>query len=148
MDNPLPHLVSAGSNLAGRRRQGQHHHSDGVAGPPGQAGPQGRQGLPQGERSHGHEVVGSTDHVNSTGGETGEDADQHCTAPKTLILQDRSDLATDQRGQGHLHVLLTHQRLPHQHGSCTGCLDPIEIRAAVEAGFSHPQCLLLLKPRS
>ena len=129
---PGRHGLHMGQILDPDRDQCQHHNTDGVSSPPGQTGPQGRQRLPQRERCHGHEVVGSTDHVNSTGGETGEDADQHRTAPKTLILQERSALTTDQRGEGHLHILLTHQRLPHQHSPRTGRLDPIEIRAAEE----------------
>ena len=89
--------------------------------PPGQTGPQGRQAL-QGERCHCHKVIGSTDHVNSTGGKTGDNADQHRTAPKTLILQ-TGRLNHRSGGQGRLHILLTHQRL-HQNSPRTGRLDP------------------------
>ena len=145
---PGGHGLHMGQILDPDRDQRQHHHTDGVASTPGQTGPHGRQGLPQRERCHRHEVIGPTDHVNSTGGETGENADQHRTAPKTLILQDRPALSTDQRREGQLHILLTHQRLPHQHSPRTGRLDPIKIRAAEEAGFAHQQSLLLLKTRS
>ena len=53
-------------------------------------------------------MISATNDVNSTGSETGEDADQQGTAPKKIILQDRSCSAVDQVGQGRLNILLTH----------------------------------------
>ena len=53
-------------------------------------------------------MISATNDVNSSGSETGKDADQQGTAPKTIILQARSCSAVDQFGQGRLNILLTH----------------------------------------
>ena len=53
-------------------------------------------------------MISATNDVNSTGSETGEDADQQGTAPKKIILQERSSSTVDQDGQGRLNILLTH----------------------------------------
>ena len=53
-------------------------------------------------------MISATNDVNSTGSETGEDADQQGTAPKTIILQDCICSAVDQVCQGRLNILLTH----------------------------------------
>ena len=106
-----------------------------MTGPPSEAGTQGRQGLAQRKGSHRHEMISATNDVNSTGSETGEDADQQGTAPKKiiLILQDRSSSTVDQDAQGGLHILLTHQRFANQHGIGTSGFDPVQIRTVKEA---------------
>ena len=53
-------------------------------------------------------MISATNDMHSTGSETGEDADQQGTAPKKIILQDRSSSTVDQVGQGRLNILLTH----------------------------------------
>ena len=104
-----------------------------MTGPPGEACTQGRQGLAQRKGSHRHEMISATNDVNSTGSETGEDADQQGTAPEKIILQDRSSSTVDQVGQGRLNILLTHQRFANQHGIGASGLDPVQIRTVEEA---------------
>jgi hypothetical protein len=104
-----------------------------MACPPSEAGTQGRQGLAQRKGSHRHQMISATNDMNSTGSETGEDADQQGTAPKKIILQDRSSSTVDQVGQGGLHILLTHQRFANQHGIGTSGFDPVQIRTVKEA---------------
>ena len=104
-----------------------------MTGPPGQTCTQGRQGLAQRKGSHRHEMISATNDMNSTGSETGEDADQQGPAPKKIILQDRSSSTVDQVGQGRLNILLTHQRFANQHGIGASGLDPVQIRTVEEA---------------
>ena len=55
--------------------QRQNHNPGGVASTPGQGMTKGGQGLVQGERRHGHQVISTTHHMNSPG----------CHSVKTLI---------------------------------------------------------------
>ena len=104
-----------------------------MTGPPSEAGTQGRQGLAQRKGSHRHQMISATNDMNSTGSETGEDADQQGTAPEKIILQDRSSSTVDQDAQGRLNILLTHQRFANQHGIGTSGFDPVQIRTVKEA---------------
>ena len=104
-----------------------------MTGPPGEARTQSRHGLTQRKGSHRHQMISATNDVNSTGSETGEDADQQGTAPEKIILQDRSSSTVDQDAQGRLNILLTHQRFANQHGIGTSGLDPVQIRTVKEA---------------
>ena len=104
-----------------------------MTGPPSEAGTQGRQGLAQRKGSHRHEMISATNDMNSTGSETGENADQQGTPPEKIILQERSSSTVDQDAQGRLNILLTHQRFANQHGIGTSGLDPVQIRTVKEA---------------
>ena len=53
-------------------------------------------------------MISATNDVNSTGSETGENADQQGTPPEKIILQERSSSTVDQDAQGRLNILLTH----------------------------------------
>ena len=70
-------------------------------------------------------MVSTSDDVDCASGESGENANQHVTAAKRLILKDDAALAVNQCRQCRLHILLTHQRLTHQHRLGTGSLHTI-----------------------
>ena len=65
-----------GEVLETDRDQRQDNHSGRVACSPGQSAAAGRQGTIDGKRSHRHQVISPADHVNGSGGESGENADQ------------------------------------------------------------------------
>ena len=56
--------------------KGENNNTGGMTGPPGQGTATGGEGPVEGERSHCHEVVDTTNHMNGTGGDTGENAEQ------------------------------------------------------------------------
>ena len=78
-------------------------------------------------------MISATNDMNSTGSETGEDADQQGTAPETIILQDCFLLSRGSGWSGRTAHLLTHQRFANQHGIGTSGLDPVQIRTVKEA---------------
>ena len=74
--SPGGHGLNMGEVLETDGDQGKNNNTGGMTGPPGQGTATGGEGPVEGERSHCHEVVGTTDHMNGTGGHTGENADQ------------------------------------------------------------------------
>ena len=58
------------------RSEGEHHNANRMTSPPSQPSAQGSDGLSQGKRRHRHEMVRTTHHMDSTSGETREQADQ------------------------------------------------------------------------
>ena len=74
--SPGGHGLNMGEVLETDGDQGENNNTDGMTGPPGQGTATGGEGPVEGERSHCHEVVGTTDHMNGTSGYTGENADQ------------------------------------------------------------------------
>ena len=74
--SPRGHGLNMGKVLETDGDQGEKNNTGGMTGTPGQGTATGGEGPVEGERSHCHEVVGTTDHMNGTGGHAGENADQ------------------------------------------------------------------------
>ena len=86
--SPGRHGLNRGQILNEECDQGQHNHSDGMPGSPGQTGANRTPGAIDGERRHRHEMIGTTDHMCGASGESRQQRDQHGGRAQKGILHD------------------------------------------------------------
>ena len=82
--SPGRHGLQMGQILDQQCHQGQQHHARCMTNPPGQTRSQRLHRTVQGHRGHGHQVIGSTDDMQRSGGKPRQQTDQHRASSPTI----------------------------------------------------------------